>query len=128
MNLERALKIGDELGGHIVTGHVDGVAAVVERSDEDAFSRFRIEALAASRLDHPNVLRVLDFGCTSEDGLWFLVTEQLAQTAEGGRGHAGVLQCRMRVVVRDGQGFADGRQRAHRAVEEPGEPHGAQRG
>ncbi len=29
LNLERALKLGDELGGHIVTGHVDGVATVV---------------------------------------------------------------------------------------------------
>ena len=29
LNLERALKLGDELGGHIVTGHVDGVAEVV---------------------------------------------------------------------------------------------------
>lgn len=31
VNLERALKIGDELGGHIVTGHVDGVAELVSR-------------------------------------------------------------------------------------------------
>ena len=33
LNLERALKVGDELGGHIVTGHVDGVG-VVERVEE----------------------------------------------------------------------------------------------
>lgn len=33
LNLERALKIGDELGGHIVTGHVDGVAELVTRED-----------------------------------------------------------------------------------------------
>jgi riboflavin synthase len=31
VNLERSLKIGDELGGHIVTGHVDGVATIVSR-------------------------------------------------------------------------------------------------
>jgi riboflavin synthase len=31
INLERSLKIGDELGGHIVTGHVDGIAAIVAR-------------------------------------------------------------------------------------------------
>lgn len=31
LNLERALKVGDELGGHVVSGHVDGVAEVVER-------------------------------------------------------------------------------------------------
>ena len=29
LNLERALKIGDELGGHIVAGHVDGIAGIV---------------------------------------------------------------------------------------------------
>ncbi|MDP1027866.1 riboflavin synthase [Sphingomonas sp. KR1UV-12] len=34
LNLERALKLGDELGGHIVTGHVDGVAAVLGVSPE----------------------------------------------------------------------------------------------
>lgn len=32
LNLERALKIGDELGGHIVTGHVDGLGKIVEKS------------------------------------------------------------------------------------------------
>ncbi|MGJ0512061.1 riboflavin synthase [Methylocystis sp.] len=44
VNLERALKIGDELGGHIVTGHVDGVARIISRDDFDDMSRFRIEA------------------------------------------------------------------------------------
>ncbi len=33
VNLERSLKIGDELGGHIVTGHVDGVATIVARTE-----------------------------------------------------------------------------------------------
>jgi riboflavin synthase len=33
VNLERPLKFGDELGGHLVAGHVDGVASVVERED-----------------------------------------------------------------------------------------------
>ena len=31
LNLERSLKVGDELGGHIVTGHIDGVAEILER-------------------------------------------------------------------------------------------------
>lgn len=44
MNLERALKLGDELGGHIVTGHVDGVATILSREDFDGMTRFRIEA------------------------------------------------------------------------------------
>jgi riboflavin synthase len=33
LNLERALKIGDELGGHLVTGHIDGVAEIVSREE-----------------------------------------------------------------------------------------------
>ena len=33
INLERSLRIGDELGGHIVTGHVDGLATIVRRED-----------------------------------------------------------------------------------------------
>ena len=40
MNLERALKIGDELGGHIVTGHVDGVGEVVSTAPEGDSMRF----------------------------------------------------------------------------------------
>jgi len=44
INLERALKVGDELGGHIVSGHVDGLATIVERRDEGEAVRFVIEA------------------------------------------------------------------------------------
>ncbi|MFT4099347.1 MAG: riboflavin synthase [Rhodoblastus sp.] len=44
INLERSLKIGDELGGHIVTGHVDGVARIVSRRDFDGMAHFEIEA------------------------------------------------------------------------------------
>ncbi len=40
LNLERALKLGDELGGHIVSGHVDGVARVVSVQDEGESTRF----------------------------------------------------------------------------------------
>jgi riboflavin synthase len=47
VNLERSLKIGDELGGHIVTGHVDGVARIVERRDFDGMAHFDIEAPGA---------------------------------------------------------------------------------
>jgi len=44
LNLERALKVGDELGGHIVSGHVDGVAEVVEMRDEGDSTRFTFRA------------------------------------------------------------------------------------
>ncbi|HSG95125.1 MAG TPA: riboflavin synthase, partial [Afifellaceae bacterium] len=47
LNLERALRAGDELGGHIVTGHVDGVASVLERTDDGDMARFEFEAPAA---------------------------------------------------------------------------------
>ncbi|MDX8493891.1 riboflavin synthase [Mesorhizobium sp. VK22B] len=43
INLERALKIGDELGGHIVSGHVDGTAEIVERKEEGDAVRFTLE-------------------------------------------------------------------------------------
>jgi riboflavin synthase len=44
VNLERALKLGDELGGHMVTGHIDGVATIAARHDEGGMSRFAFEA------------------------------------------------------------------------------------
>ncbi|MCB1337672.1 MAG: riboflavin synthase [Maritimibacter sp.] len=44
VNLERALKVGDELGGHIVSGHVDGVAEVVSVTDEGDSTRVRFRA------------------------------------------------------------------------------------
>jgi riboflavin synthase len=44
VNLERALKIGDELGGHIVTGHVDGVAQLVAREDLTEMARLTFQA------------------------------------------------------------------------------------
>jgi len=46
INLERALKVGDELGGHIVSGHVDGMAKIIAREEEGDAVRFRIEAPA----------------------------------------------------------------------------------
>ena len=43
VNLERALKVGDELGGHIVSGHVDGVARLVSQTDEGDSTRMTFE-------------------------------------------------------------------------------------
>jgi len=44
LNLERALRAGDELGGHIVAGHVDGVARIVDIRPDGDSRRFVIEA------------------------------------------------------------------------------------
>ena len=46
LNLERSLKVGDELGGHIVSGHVDGVGSVTALSDDGDSLRVSIEAPA----------------------------------------------------------------------------------
>ena len=42
LNLERALKIGDELGGHIVTGHVDGIAVIEKRENLPDMARITL--------------------------------------------------------------------------------------
>ena len=62
LNLERSLKVGDELGGHIVTGHVDGVAEIVSVEPFDGMSRFEIAA--------PHVLArfIAEKGSISLDG------------------------------------------------------------
>jgi len=44
VNLERALKVGDELGGHIVSGHVDSVAEIVALRDEGDSTRVTLRA------------------------------------------------------------------------------------
>ena len=44
VNLERAMRIGDELGGHIVSGHVDAVAVIAEMEPEGDSVRFTFEA------------------------------------------------------------------------------------
>ena len=47
VNLERALRVGDELGGHIVSGHVDGVGEIVSRVPENGSTRFTLRVTAA---------------------------------------------------------------------------------
>jgi riboflavin synthase len=44
VNLERSLRVGDELGGHMVSGHVDGTAEIVSRRDFDGMAHFRFRA------------------------------------------------------------------------------------
>jgi riboflavin synthase len=44
VNLERSLSIGDELGGHLVTGHVDGLAEITQRAEIDGAVRFDFRA------------------------------------------------------------------------------------
>ena len=44
INIERSLKIGDELGGHLVSGHVDGLAELTERKDLTDMARLTFRA------------------------------------------------------------------------------------
>ena len=61
VNLERALKVGDELGGHLVSGHVDGLARVVSRTPVAGSTRWEFELPAGfERLVAPKGSIALD--------------------------------------------------------------------
>ncbi len=61
VNLERALKMGDELGGHLVSGHIDGLAKVMAREDLTDMARFSLRApQALSRFIAPKGSVALD--------------------------------------------------------------------
>ncbi len=62
INLERSLKLGDELGGHIVTGHVDGVAHILSIDAFDGMRRFALRAPA------PLARFIAEKGSVSLDG------------------------------------------------------------
>jgi len=69
LNLERSLKIGDELGGHIVTGHVDAVAEIISIDAFDGMKRFKIRVpQALSRF-------IAEKGSVSLDGTSLTVNE-----------------------------------------------------
>ena len=58
LNLERSLRLGDELGGHIVTGHVDAIGTVVAITPDGASKRVEISApRALGADDRPQGLR-----------------------------------------------------------------------
>ena len=91
VNLERALKVGDELGGHFVSGHVDGVATVVERRADGGSLRLALDAPAAlARFIAPKGSVALDgvaLTLNAVDGRRFavnLIPITLAQTSLGG--------------------------------------------
>jgi riboflavin synthase len=77
LNLERALKVGDELGGHIVTGHVDGLGEVVAAEPIGDSTRLRIAAGAEFA---PYIAAK---GSIALDGVSLTVNE-VESTSEGG--------------------------------------------
>jgi riboflavin synthase len=69
LNLERALKIGDELGGHLVSGHVDGLAEVIGREDLTDMARL------AFRTPAPLARFIAQKGSVALDGVSLTVNE-----------------------------------------------------
>jgi riboflavin synthase len=69
INLERALKMGDELGGHIVAGHVDGLAALIEREDHPEMARM------VWRAPHDLARFIAPKGSVALDGVSLTVNE-----------------------------------------------------
>jgi riboflavin synthase len=73
-NLERSLKMGDELGGHLVAGHVDGIAEVLAREELTDSARFSFRASAVlARFIAPK-------GSVALDGVALTVNEVSAET------------------------------------------------
>jgi riboflavin synthase len=69
INLERALKAGDELGGHLVSGHVDAMAEIVERRAEGDSQRF------AFRVPDVFAAAIAPKGSVALDGVSLTVNE-----------------------------------------------------
>ncbi len=69
VNLERALKLTDRLGGHIVTGHIDGIGMIVEKRKERDFFQLRI------RIPESVSRYVVKKGSIAIDGISLTVNE-----------------------------------------------------
>ena len=69
VNLERALKLTDRLGGHIVTGHIDGIGVIVEKRLETEFIHLSI------RIPRPISKYVVQKGAIAIDGISLTVNE-----------------------------------------------------
>jgi len=69
VNLERSLKIGDELGGHLVSGHVDGLATLVARDDMTGMAKLTL------RVPKPLARFIAQKGSVALDGVSLTVNE-----------------------------------------------------
>ena len=86
LNLERALKIGDELGGHIVAGHADGIATIVTRDDLPDMARFEL------RTTRELARFIAAKGSVTLDGV-SLTVNTVAWTCVFGADHSAHAQC-----------------------------------
>jgi riboflavin synthase len=74
VNLERSLKVGDELGGHLVSGHVDGLAEVAAREDLTDMARFTL------RVPKPLARFIAQKGSVALDGVSLTVNDVAGDT------------------------------------------------
>src|SRR2546423_829547 len=73
-NLERSLKMGDELGGHLVSGHVDGLADLIVREDLTGMAKLTL------RVPRPLPRFIAQKGSVALDGVSLTVNEVTADT------------------------------------------------
>jgi riboflavin synthase len=107
LNLERALRMGDELGGHLVSGHVDGVARITAREDLGETVRFTFEAPPAlARFIAPKGSVCLDgtsLTVNEVEGASFsclLIRHTLAVTTWGERGAGDTVNLEVDLMAR----------------------------
>ena len=74
VNLERALKVGDELGGHLVSGHVDGVGQIVDQRQDGGSIRITFKA------PKPMMRFIAAKGSITVDGISLTVNEVTDET------------------------------------------------
>ena len=74
VNLERSLKIGDELGGHMVSGHVDGLAELIARDDMTGMARLTL------RVPQPLARFIAQKGSVALDGVSLTVNDVAGDT------------------------------------------------
>ncbi|MGY6496866.1 MAG: riboflavin synthase [Microcella sp.] len=107
VNLERAAAVGDRLGGHIVQGHIDGTARVIDIRDEGSWRVLRFS------LDAAHAPLVVDKGSIAIDGIsltvsaagddWFevsLIPETLERTTLGSRTLGDVVNIETDILAR----------------------------
>ncbi|MCU1569895.1 MAG: riboflavin synthase subunit alpha [Naasia sp.] len=113
VNLERAARVGDRLGGHIVQGHVDGVATLLARTDLESWRvlRFAIDPALAPLLVDKGSITVAGVSLTvsavspaeAPEGSWFevsLIPETLAATTLGSLEVGGAVNVETDVLAR----------------------------
>ena len=76
INLERALKLTDRLGGHIVTGHIDGVGVIIEKKKERDFINLRV------RIPKNIMKYVVSKGSIAIDGISLTVNELIGEDVQ----------------------------------------------